>query len=192
MLPPTAQSRQRAIETAHRIIAGNPVYIDTETTGIDRTDEIVEISIIGADGGLVFNSLVRPTQPIKPAASAIHGMTTEMLANAPSWLILYPQIRSHLFGKVVAGYNVDFDVRMMVQSHARYKLPWKDNLNTLDVMRIFAEYRAEWDSYRRSYRIFKLEEAGQFLKIPMPNAHRSTADALLTRAVLHAIAGQPY
>jgi hypothetical protein len=39
---------------------------------------------------------------------------------------------------------------------------------------------------------FKLEEAGQFFNISLPNAHRSTADALLTRAVLHCIAGQSY
>lgn len=192
MLPPTAQSRQRAIETAQRIIDGNPVYIDTETTGIDRTDEIVEISIISASGDLVFNSLFRPTQPIKPAASAIHHLTNENLKDAPTWVVLYPKIRGCLFGKVVAGYNVGFDLRMMAQSHARYKLPWKDTFTSLDVMQVYSEYRAEWDPYRRTYRIFKLEEAGKFLDIPIPNTHRSTADALLTRAVLHAIASQPY
>jgi DNA polymerase III epsilon subunit-like protein len=41
-------------------------------------------------------------------------------------------------------------------------------------------------------RYFKLEEAGRFFQIPLPNAHRSAADALLTRAVLHSIAGISY
>jgi hypothetical protein len=39
---------------------------------------------------------------------------------------------------------------------------------------------------------FKLEEAGATFQIALPNAHRSTADSLLTRAVLHSIAGQSY
>jgi hypothetical protein len=39
---------------------------------------------------------------------------------------------------------------------------------------------------------FKLEEAGAYFKIPFLNEHRSEADALLVRALLHCIAGEPY
>jgi hypothetical protein len=39
---------------------------------------------------------------------------------------------------------------------------------------------------------FKLEEAGAYFQIPLINEHRSEADALLLRAVLHSIAGLPY
>ena len=57
---------------------------------------------------------------------------------------------------------------------------------------LFSEFRGEWDPFRSSYRFFKLAEAGRYFHIELPNAHRSSADALLTRAVLHAIAGLPY
>jgi DNA polymerase III epsilon subunit-like protein len=62
----------------------------------------------------------------------------------------------------------------------------------VDVLKFFSEFRGEYDPVRGSYRYFKLEEAGRYFNIPLPNAHRSTADALLTRAVLHSIAGLPY
>lgn len=80
----------------------------------------------------------------------------------------------------------------MEQSHQRYRLPWRENLEFLDVLQLFSEFRGEWDPVRSSYRFFKLAEAGRFFNISLPNAHRSSADALLTRAVLHAIAGIPY
>lgn len=185
-------SRQRAVQIAQQTLDLKPVYIDTETTGIDRQAEIVEISIIDFDGQILFNSLVRPSQPVPAEAQAIHGISTDMVQKAPPWLTLWPTIRQHLLGRVLALYNADFDMRMMQQSHSRYRQPWRDNFQTADVMKIFADYRGEWDPNRRSMRYFKLELAGKFFQIPIPNAHRSTADALLTRAVLHSIAGREY
>ena len=51
--------RQLAIEEAKKIIIAQPVYLDTETTGLERTDEIIEISIIDEDGQALFESLGR-------------------------------------------------------------------------------------------------------------------------------------
>ena len=36
--------RQRAIQTAQKILAAQPIYLDTETTGLENSDEIIEIS----------------------------------------------------------------------------------------------------------------------------------------------------
>jgi len=30
---------------------------------------------------------------------------------------------------------------MMQQSHARYRLPWRDNLNMVDVLPVYSDYR---------------------------------------------------
>ncbi len=169
-----------------------PVYIDTETTGLNRSDEIVEISIVDFDGSLLFTTLIKPSQAIPMEAEKIHRITNEMVSSAQPWPIIWPQIRSHLYGRVIAAYNAPFDRRMMEQSHARYRLPWREKLEFLDVLSLYSEYRGVWDQNRNSYRYFKLEEAGKFFNISIPNAHQSTADALLTRAVLHSIAGIPY
>lgn len=193
MLNSTAATTQpSAIELARKILAQQPVYLDTETTGLERDDEIVEISIVDHDGSLLFTSLVKPSRPIPPDAQRIHHISNTDVASAPAWPILWPKIRSFLYGRTIAAYNTSFDLRMMAQSHARYKLPWRESLRSVDVLAVYSDYRGIYDPVRRSMKYFKLEEAGAYFKIPLLNEHRSEADALLTRAVLHCIAGECY
>ena len=181
--------RQRAIQTAQKILAAQPIYLDTETTGLENSDEIIEISIIDDEGQVLFESLVRPSRPIPASATMIHGISNDEVQNARNWPVVWPQVRSVLFGRLIVIYNEPFDMRMMQQSHARYRLPWKERFNTFDLLKLYAEFRGEWDSNRRSYRYHSLAKAGQQCGISLPNAHRSTADTLLTRALLHHIAG---
>lgn len=184
--PTTSRVTARAF--ARQKLAQPIVYLDTETTGIGREDEIIEIAVVDAEGKLLVNSLVKPSKPIPPDSTAIHGITNEMVQKAPAWPILWPTVRAYLVGKTVAAYNSDFDLRLMQQSHARYRLPWRENLNMLDIMKVYADYRGVWDPNRRSMRYFKLEEAGRHFQIDIGNDHRAAADTLLARAVLLAIA----
>jgi DNA polymerase III subunit epsilon len=188
MLNSSTLTRQRAIQTARKIVEANPVYLDTETTGLERNDEIVEISIIDDEGQLLFGSLVKPSQPIPYTATSIHGITNEEVQNARTWPAVWPEVRSAMFGRLVVIYNEAFDLRLMQQSHSRYRLPWRDKFQTFDLLKLYAEFRGVWDANRRSYRYHSLANAGQQCGISLPNAHRSTADTLLTRAVLHFIA----
>ena len=181
-------SRDAARAFARQKLAQPIVFLDTETTGIGREDEIIEIAVVDADGKLLVNSLIKPSKPIPSESTAIHGITNEMVQKSPAWPILWPTIRAYLLGKIVAAYNSDFDLRLMQQSHARYRLPWRENLNMLDVMKVYADYRGVWDPNRRSMRYFKLEEAGRHFAIDIGNEHRAAADTLLARAVLLAIA----
>jgi len=192
MIPNDTSGRDNAISNAKRWLADKPVYIDTETTGLEKTDEVIEISIVDHDGSQLFTSLIKPSSPIPIETQKIHGITNEMVATAQSWPILWPTIRNYLYGRTIAAYNAPFDLRMMEQSHGRYKIPWRENLKFVDVLPLFSDYRGIWNPVRGSMRYFKLEEAGQFFDISLPNAHRSTADSLLTRAVLLSIAGLPY
>ncbi|MBP8997195.1 MAG: 3'-5' exonuclease [Anaerolineaceae bacterium] len=185
--------RQEEIaQIARQKIAQKPIYLDTETTGLTRSDEIVEISVIDYDGSVLFSQLIKPSQPIPKEAERIHGITNAMVANAQSWPLVWTQLRPIVYGRLIGVYNQEFDSRMMVQSHQRYRLPWREKLEFVDVLKLFSEFRGEYDPIHSSYRLFKLAEAGQFFNISLPNAHRSTADALLTRAVLHSIAGLPH
>jgi DNA polymerase III epsilon subunit-like protein len=188
----TPPSRPNAVRLAQAKILEKPLYIDTETTGLDKSAEVIEISIVEFDGRIIFNSLIKPTQPIPLDAQRIHGIDNEMIRSAPSWPVLWPQIREIFYGRTIAAYNAPFDLKMMQQTHQRYRLPWRETLNMLDVLLLYSDYKGVWDPYRRSMKYFKLEEAGSYFQIPLPNAHRSAADALLTRAVLHSIAGISY
>lgn len=184
----TAQARRQAILHARDIQSNNPVFLDTETTGLDKNSEIVEISIIDLEGNILFESLVKPNQPISAEVSKIHGITDKMIANSQTWPVLWFTIRTHLFGRMIGMYNEEFDMRMMQQSHERYKLPWKENLNTFCVMKLFAQYLGEWDRYRNSYRFVKLDEARRYCGLSIPNSHRATDDTRLTIEVFKYIA----
>jgi DNA polymerase-3 subunit epsilon len=184
--------RQNAVLIARQVVEQNPVYLDTETTGLEKTDEIVEISIIDDAGNVLLQSLVKPSQSIPASAIRIHGITNDMVQKAPAWPILWQQVRPLLLNKTIVAYNSDFDYRLIVQSHARYKLPWKDSLSFFDLLKLYSRFRGEWDSVRRSWRYFSLEQAGKSANITLPNAHRSTADTLLTRELLHYIANQTF
>lgn len=190
---PALSTRQEKISAqAREIIAKKPVYIDTETTGLSRTDEIIEFSIVEYDGTELYSKLVKPSQSIPTESTKINSITNDMVESAQAWPIQWPHIRPILFGRLIAAYNIEFDSRMMEQSYQRYNLPWRERLEFIDVLKLFADFRGEYDPVRASYRYFKLSEAGRYFGIAFPNAHRSTADALLTRAVLHSIAGLPY
>lgn len=185
-------NRQRIVEIAQARLKENIIYLDTETTGIDRNAEIVEIAIIDQSGNSLFQSLVRPSIPIPQEASKIHGITDEMVQTSLSWPALWPSVRPYLLGQIIAGYNIDYDLRLMQQSYERYRLPWRDHFSSLDIMQLFSAYYGEWDAARQKLRWFRLEEAGRLLGISLPNSHRALDDTLLARAVLHRIAGLNY
>ncbi len=185
-------NQQKVNELAQKWIQSKPVYLDTETTGLDKSSEIVEMGIIDSDGSVLFQSFVRPAHPIPPAASAVHGISNEEVASAPSWPAVWAGLRPLLVSRNIGIYNAEFDLRLMRQSLEQYRLTWRENLTSFDVMLLYSEYRGVYDPYRRAFKLFRLEEAGRQFGISLPNSHRASDDALLTRAVLHCLAGQPY
>jgi DNA polymerase III epsilon subunit-like protein len=99
-------------------------------------------------------------------------------------------VQAHLAGRLVGIYNEDFDMRMMKQTHTRLGMRWPANqgFSTFCIMKLFAEYRGEWDYRRGGYRWHSLENAGRLCNIPLPNSHRASDDSRLARAVLHHMA----
>ncbi|HOU43434.1 MAG TPA: 3'-5' exonuclease [Anaerolineaceae bacterium] len=185
-------NKQQVMQLVRQKLAEKPVYIDTETTGITRTDEILEIVIVDWDGSVLFESFIRPQKPIPPESTAIHGITSDMVEKARPWPIAWQQIRPLVAGRLLAMYNAEFDMRMMQQSLEQYRLPWRENFDTLDIMDLFSQFIGEWDPNRKALRRYRLEQAGKYFKIPIPNAHHALEDTLLARAVLYSMAGLPY
>lgn len=170
--------RQRAIKTAQEYWLGQPLFIDTETTGLDRLAEIVEISVIDHFGDVVLDSLVRPMRRIPADVIRVHGITNEMVRDAPTWAEVWPQVEGVLKERFVGVYNAEFDLRMMRQSHRSNGMAWQFRDNRFFcIMKLYAQFRG-------AYRWQKLEEAGRQCGISLPNTHRAKDDALLARAVL--------
>ena len=184
--------RSEAIQIALAKLALGPVYLDTETTGTGPSDEVIEIGIVDDKGALLFESLVKPVGKVTPEARRVHAITDEMLAAAPRWMVVWPKVEAVLAGRTVCIYNADFDLRLSQQTHAKYKMRWLplDGANFFCVMKLYAQFYGEWNARTGGYRWQSLEVASRQCKIALPNAHRTIADSLLTRALLHHMAGQ--
>jgi DNA polymerase III epsilon subunit-like protein len=182
-------ARSEAIQQAQEYLAANPVYLDTETTGTDPFAEILEISIVDHNGGILLDTLVKPRGIIDPGAQRVHGITLEMLADAPGWDQVWPQVEAALQERSIGIYNLDFDLRMLQQSHQRNGLQWTPpQANFFCIMMLYAKFYGQWNPKHRNYRWQSLDNARRQCGLDIPNSHRAKDDTLLARAVLHHIA----
>jgi len=183
-------ARGQAIQIAREKLALNPLYLDTETTGREQSSEIIEISIIDDVGQVVFESLVKPTRLIPLEVTRIHGITNEMVKGSPNWMSVWPRVRDVLTGRIVGIYNAEFDLRMIKQTLEKFRMAWTtpENFSSFCIMKLYAQYKGEWNNMRGAYRWHSLENAGRQCRIPLPNSHRARDDSLLARAVLHYMA----
>jgi DNA polymerase III epsilon subunit-like protein len=173
--------RKRAIQTARDYANFQPVFLDTETTGLHNTAEIVEISVIDYDGSVLLDTLVNPVHSIPWDVTRVHGITDEMVGEAPSWSEVWPLVEKTLQGRYVGIYNADFDMRMMKQSHLLNGMSWTFSENLFFcIMKLYAQFygAGRWQ---------KLDSARRQCGLRLPNTHRAKDDTLLARAVFEHI-----
>ncbi len=102
---------------SRRSISDTPIaVVDFETTGLTPGyDRVVEVSVVRIDPGeepkLVFDTLVNPMRRV--AATEIHGITDEDVADAPHFADIAGEIVGALNGCAVAAYNVYFDIKFL-------------------------------------------------------------------------------
>lgn len=96
------------------------VVIDVETTGLSTDcDEIIEFSGIHILNDQIvnrFSSLVKPSFPVWDEITELTGITNEMLADAPSFCDVIPQILDFLGNHLIVGHNVNFDINFLYDS----------------------------------------------------------------------------
>lgn len=184
--------RRIAIKEARELLQSDFVVMDTETTGLGPDAEIVEISIIDADGTDLFTSLVRPNMPILPHVVEIHGIKNEMVRNAPTWADVHDCVM-HLFSnRKIAIYNADYDLRMIRQcsDFAGCKLPLMLERQAKCVMQIYSKFKGEWSDHHGNWRWHKLNQAAHACGVSSSGAHRALADCKMTLGVLRYVAAQ--
>jgi exodeoxyribonuclease X len=150
--------------------------IDTETTGLDDKDEVVEVAVVLVDdaGRIVpgaIASLVRPTVPISIPARATHHISPADVAGAPR----LADVSLPAFD-VVAGHNVEFDLRLLRQSGRA--LP---DLPAIDTCRVAKHLYPEAPGFSNQVLRYYLELEVDLGGMP---PHRALADAIVTAAIL--------
>jgi DNA polymerase-3 subunit epsilon len=181
--------RQSTIQEAQAWLKLDPIYLDTETTGMHFNSEVIEIGIINDQGEVLFDQLIKPRGKIDPAAGRVHGITLEMLIDAPTWEQVWPQAEAVLSGRKIGVYNVEFDMRLLKQTLKRSWMNWViPDKDFFDIMKLYARFYGDWDPIHKNFRYQSLEIAGRQCGIRLPNTHRAVDDCLLTMALLHYIA----
>ena len=111
--------------------------LDIETTGFDENyDRILEIGIVHYKNGEKidsYNQLINPDSLIPDAASRVNGITKEMVVDKPRIYEVIDEVYDRINGKVIAGYNVEFDLKFLGVALARSKKKI-DRVEVFDVL----------------------------------------------------------
>jgi DNA polymerase-3 subunit epsilon len=98
------------------------VAFDVETTGLYKSDKIIEIALIAFKGQEIseeWSTLVNPMRDV--GKTDIHGISPSMVSTAP----LFEEIVNDLFrvidGRVLVAHNFSFDIRMLAQELERLR-----------------------------------------------------------------------
>lgn len=114
----------------------NVVVFDLETTGLSpERDAIVEIGALRIRDGQVqaserFETLVRPVNVagtslrIPWRAQQVHGISDEMVRDAPDLAQVLPEFLDFVDGAAVVAHNIGFDGGFMRAATRRHGLLW--------------------------------------------------------------------
>lgn len=177
--------------------------MDTETTGMDEDDQVVELAILTCEvevysvGGrrrevlrpvTMLNTLISPTVAVKPEARAVHHLTDAELMLAPTLRRLldarggyFPELHGDV---IVAAHNLEFDERMMAQSLEQAAgafigdayLPQRRLCTYRAARHVYPQAARHSNQYLRYW-------LGIDLRLTLP-PHRAAADVMVTHAVL--------
>lgn len=173
------------------------VTLDTETTGMKDTDQVLELALVSWEHPVAFeraawSCLIRPTCPVSVGARAVHHVSDEMLADKWTMEELLqrrglPELGLLREGSrhddytiepvIVAAHNVAFDERMLRQSGVTLTMPK------------ICTYRCAMHLYPDSEDGHSNQVLRYYLNLRVPEVtdlppHRALPDAAVTAALL--------
>jgi len=157
-------------------------FIDLETTGINPgIDRIVEIAIVKilTDGTKsIKRKLINPGMPIPKGASDVHGITDDMVKDAPSFKQVAQELKQMLDGCDLAGYNSNrFDIPLLMEEFLRAEVDFDmKSRKLLDVQNIF--HKMEPRTLSAAYKFYCSKN--------LDGAHGAEVDAAATHEILEA------
>ena len=155
-------------------------FIDLETTGVNlATDRIIEIAIVKVlpDGKRsIKRKLINPQIPIPKQSSDLHGITDDMVKEAPTFKDVAHELKQMLDGCDIAGYNSNrFDIPMLVEEFLRADVDFDMRGRRLvDVQNIF--HKMEQRTLSAAYKFYCNKH--------LEGAHSAEIDATATHEIL--------
>ncbi|MFA5793997.1 MAG: exonuclease domain-containing protein [Candidatus Brocadiia bacterium] len=159
------------------------VAFDLETTGLyPIKDKIVEIGAVRFNGDKTidtFQSLVNPGISIPEEVIAIHGITNEMVRNAPFEKDAVEIFLDFIKSDILLAHNAPFDAGFIMAAVAQYKIsvPRNSLVDTCELAKKFI----------KGVKNYKLSTLGEYLNIKDTRYHRAMADAVAGMEVFRAV-----
>ncbi|MEQ1075050.1 MULTISPECIES: 3'-5' exonuclease [Acinetobacter] len=179
--------RMIASQKAHALLQLEPLFLDTETTGLDRKAQIIEIAVTDALGNVLFESRLKPSVPIHRGAFGVHGITLADLTDAPTWPEIAEDLKELLSNRLCVIYNKEFDDRLIFQTASAFDDPiewWSEN-DKKCAMKLAAECFGSTNRYGSISLENAIAQAGV---IYMGAAHSAAVDAKATADLVRSIA----
>jgi len=169
------------------------VVFDLETTGISYvSDQVIEISAVKVINGSVtgeFTTLVNPMRHIPAQASAVNGITDDMVSEAPIFEVALRGFLDFVGDMVLVGHNIAaFDMKFIYRDAMKYfgLTVENDYIDTLQISRLCLP----------SLRHHTLSDMAQYYNIDTAGAHRALNDCRMNQQVFERLGealknGQP-
>ena len=158
------------------------VVLDTETTGLDwrNGDRVIEIGCVELLNrrlsGRHYHVFINPEREVNEEAVAVHGITTEFLADKPRFSDIAAEFEAFVSGAELVIHNASFDVGFLDFELSRIDRPTLDKVcgGVIDTLRLAKEQnpgkKASLDALCDRYQI--------------ANSHRTLHGALLDAEIL--------
>ncbi len=146
---------------------------DLETTGtVPGIDQIVEIGAVRFNNGVVesvFSTLINPLRAIPPGATAVNGITDEMVKNMLTIDAVLDSFAEFCGDSMVVAHNAPFDCQFLTSDIKKHesKAPRGVVIDTLPLARKVIPGLAN----------YKLGTLVQHFKIKSTDFHRAEQDA---------------
>lgn len=156
------------------------IIIDTETTGLEFTSDVLQVSIIDFEGNTLFDKYMKPIKATEwPIAESVHHISPEMVKDLPTIEYYKEEIQNIInAADLIIGYNINYDMGILIDKGINFY-----NKDTFDVMKEFAPIYGDWNEKCQNYRWQKLTKCAEYYGYTWEeNAHNSLGD---TKATLH-------
>lgn len=155
------------------------IYLDTETTGLEAEDRLVEVGY-RVEGGIAQSSRFKAPVPVKVGAMAVNHITNKMLEDCEEFKT--SDMAMHLCeyakdGYVLVAHNAPFDLAMLEKEgiHFENYIDTKKMSHALDP-------NQEMESHRLQYLRYYYD-----VELPEAEAHTAEGDIAVLEAVFHCL-----
>ena len=159
------------------------IFYDTETTGVSfGKDCIIELAGYDPDGDEGFSVLINPECHIPEGATKVHGITDEMVADAPVFGEIWERFVAFCGDDalLIAHNNDGFDIHFLRHECEKHSVVLPTSWQYLDTLKWARRYRPDLPRHSLQY-------LREIYGVEANNAHRALDDVMVLHQVFSAM-----